>query len=420
MSTVRSNNRGTRCIFAALFWSLLLTAPASGQEALDAQMREIASALRCPVCQNLSVADSPSEMAQEMRALILDELRAGKRPEEIRAYFVSKYGEWILLSPTPRGFGLLVWVLPGMGALAGFGGAVWALRQWTRRGAPPASVAVDQALLARVRAAVAADDPPPALPPTEARLVESLRELLFDYRAGKLSVRDYEELRTLYEVRAAQLVRSEAPRRDAEVSVPMSAPVVRARLSPARRVWRLAVAALFLVGFGAAIGFFLPQSVRLRGEGSPTGDFLTGTRDDVARNGSRNLSTLLEQGRQAMEAQDVRRAIDLFNRALEVDPDQPTARTYLGLIFHRAGHPEKALQAFERALTREPNSPQALWGKGLVLYESMGKTADAIRTWEILLGQDISTEDRDHVLSVLTEARERLRGRTSPVQSSTR
>ena len=112
-------------------------------------MLEIASGLRCPVCQNLSVADSTSEMAREMRALIVDELRAGKRPEEIRAYFVSKYGEWILLSPRPSGFNLIVWILPFAAVLAGAVGIFAVVRHWNVR--------------ARVRAAgVAAPSPDPA------------------------------------------------------------------------------------------------------------------------------------------------------------------------------------------------------------------------------------------------------------------
>src|SRR3989337_3842696 len=84
---------------------LLSPAAVAGGEDLDEQMRAIASGLRCPVCQNLSVADSTSELARDMRALIVDQLRAGKTPEEIRAYFVSKYGPWILLAPPARGIG---------------------------------------------------------------------------------------------------------------------------------------------------------------------------------------------------------------------------------------------------------------------------------------------------------------------------
>src|SRR5574341_547112 len=85
---------------------------------VEDQVREIASGLRCVVCQNLSVADSPSELAKEMRNLVRDLVLQGKTREEIQAYFVSRYGEFVLLAPPKRGFNLLVWVLPFV-ALAG-------------------------------------------------------------------------------------------------------------------------------------------------------------------------------------------------------------------------------------------------------------------------------------------------------------
>ncbi|MBI3029070.1 MAG: cytochrome c-type biogenesis protein CcmH [Candidatus Rokubacteria bacterium] len=383
-------------------------------------MREIASGLRCPVCQNLSVADSSSEMAREMRALIVDQLRAGKRPEEIRDYFVSKYGQWILLSPPPRGVGLVVWIVPTLGAAAGLGGAVWLLRRWSRRKTAPLPPP-DEAVLARIREAVQAGDSLADLTPEEARQVEALRELQFDYRAGKLSTRDYEELRALYESRAAAaLADARRQRREAEALGPVAAPAAPAPPGAAPRGWRWAAAALFLVGFGAALGYFLPQSVRARGDGSPTGDFLTGTREEAARAEAPDLPVLLQRGRQAMDAGEWDRAIGFFRRALEVDPDEPTAHASLGFILHRAGHSDRALKSFERALARDPTSPPALWGKGLVLYESLGKTAEAIRTWETLLAQEISKEDRDHVLSILADARQRLAARPGPATRSPR
>lgn len=381
-------------------------------------MREIASGLRCPVCQNLSVADSTSEMAREMRALIVDELRAGKRPEEIRAYFVSKYGEWILLSPTPRGVGLVVWTLPALGTLAGLGGTAWLLRRWARRGPPPPPPP-DDAVVSRIRAAV--DGLPVTLSAGETRQVEALQELRFDYEAGKLSTRDYEDLRALYEARAAAaLAASKGSATGAGAGDPTPSGPSPARPAPAVRAWRWAAAALFLVGFGAAIGYFLPQSVRARDGGSPTGDFLTGTRDRAARVDARDVPALLAAGQQAMEGQEFERAIGFFRRALEVAPGEPTAHASLGLILLRAGHADRALQAFDRALSSDPTSPQALWGKGLVLYESLGRTAEAVRTWEALLLQDLSAQDREHVRSVLAEARQRLAGRPAPVPRSTR
>ena len=91
---------------------------------LEAQTSALASELRCPVCQGNSIQDSPSELAQQMRDLIRDQLRAGKTPDEVRAYFVDKYGEWILLTPKATGFNLVVYLVPLLVILGG-GAVVW-------------------------------------------------------------------------------------------------------------------------------------------------------------------------------------------------------------------------------------------------------------------------------------------------------
>ncbi len=92
--------------------------------ALERRTREVASSLRCPVCQGLSIADSPSELALEMKGLVRDQLAAGKTPDEVRAYFITKYGEWVLLEPKAEGLNLLVYLLPVLGIGAG-GWVVW-------------------------------------------------------------------------------------------------------------------------------------------------------------------------------------------------------------------------------------------------------------------------------------------------------
>lgn len=105
---------------------------ASAPSDLERRTSEIASHLRCPVCQGVSVEDSPTELARQMRATVRDQLAAGRSPDEVRQYFVDRYGEWILLEPRPSGFNLLVYVLPWLVVLTGLGIIVVAVRRWTR------------------------------------------------------------------------------------------------------------------------------------------------------------------------------------------------------------------------------------------------------------------------------------------------
>lgn len=123
--------------------------PASSQatppagDRLDRLTAEVASQLRCPVCRQLSVQDSEAELSKEVKALIRERLAAGESPEEVKAYFVSKYGEWILLSPPKRGFTLLVWVLPLVAILGGGLVLTFLFRNWLGVGPNPTGEAVD-------------------------------------------------------------------------------------------------------------------------------------------------------------------------------------------------------------------------------------------------------------------------------------
>jgi len=146
---------------ALVFWLVASVAAAAegprdvGQVS-DADVNVVASQLRCVVCQSLSVADSPSEMAAQMRHLVRERLAAGETPDQVVRYFVEKYGDWILLAPPRRGFTLLVWLLPPVAVLLGLAVAVRRVRAWTRRPAPIAEP-VDAAMRERIRAELEAE-----------------------------------------------------------------------------------------------------------------------------------------------------------------------------------------------------------------------------------------------------------------------
>ena len=125
-------------VFVAMFLAPQLTrAQISNDSILEQRTKELAAQLRCPVCQGLSIEDSPSELSLQMKQVVRDQLREGKSPEEVKAYFVSKYGEWILLAPKPRGMNLAVYLLPVVLLIGGGALIVVMVKRWTS--AAPAS-----------------------------------------------------------------------------------------------------------------------------------------------------------------------------------------------------------------------------------------------------------------------------------------
>ncbi len=88
-------------------------------DTLEDQIAEISGELMCPVCEGQSVAESNAQLARDMRAVIKTKLLEGKSKEEIIDYFVSSYGETILASPPPKGFSVILWLLPVLSVLIG-------------------------------------------------------------------------------------------------------------------------------------------------------------------------------------------------------------------------------------------------------------------------------------------------------------
>jgi cytochrome c-type biogenesis protein CcmH len=128
-------------VIAGLFFLAAAAIPradAAGPAVSEEAVQAIAGQLRCVVCQNLSVADSPSEMATQMRNLIRERLAAGDRPEQVMAYFVQRYGDWVLLAPPARGLNLVLWLAPFGAVVGGLAIALTLAHRWRRRPAPAA------------------------------------------------------------------------------------------------------------------------------------------------------------------------------------------------------------------------------------------------------------------------------------------
>lgn len=123
--------------FAAVVISVVLAMASSRVDSLDDRARAIDAQLRCPTCQGLSIADSPATSATQMRALVREQLAAGTSDDAVRAFFVARYGRWILLDPPVGGPDLALWLAPAAIVAVGAGLVVRRARAPGRAGSPP-------------------------------------------------------------------------------------------------------------------------------------------------------------------------------------------------------------------------------------------------------------------------------------------
>lgn len=146
MSSLRYTGKSVLAVttFAMLALAVLLLqlgAHTIGAQSIDEQTVAVAKQLKCPVCQNVPVAYSQSQLAEEMREVIREKVAQGESEEAIIQYFVDRYGEDVLLEPRREGFSLLLWVT-SVGVLL-FGAAVVGvvLWNWQQSRPEPASAA---------------------------------------------------------------------------------------------------------------------------------------------------------------------------------------------------------------------------------------------------------------------------------------
>lgn len=133
-------------------WVLAAGAAPVIEDPLERDVLEISKDLRCAVCQNQPVSESNADLARDMRAIIRDQLIAGKSRAEILDYFVARYGDYVLLKPPYRGPGFPLWALPGLLLIVLAASAfAYLYRRAQTRPLPPAPLTADD--VRRVRAA---------------------------------------------------------------------------------------------------------------------------------------------------------------------------------------------------------------------------------------------------------------------------
>ena len=97
--------------------------------ALETRARALSGELRCLVCQNESIDDSEAPLARDIRVLIRERIGKGESNDSVRAYLVSRYGDFILLKPPFKPETLLLWLSPVLVLVLGAGAALFAHRR---------------------------------------------------------------------------------------------------------------------------------------------------------------------------------------------------------------------------------------------------------------------------------------------------
>lgn len=128
------------CLMASAAWAVepdeILADPV-----LESRARDISAGLRCPVCQNESIDESHATVSRDLRLLVRERLVAGDSDEQVVAYVVARYGEYVLLNPTAQGANLILWLAAPVLLLAGLGIGVAAIR---RKPAVPAALTTEE------------------------------------------------------------------------------------------------------------------------------------------------------------------------------------------------------------------------------------------------------------------------------------
>ncbi len=122
--------------------------PAADDPVLEQRLMNLATELRCLVCQNQTLADSSAELAADLREEMRIKMRGGASDSEVIEYLVARYGDFVLYRPPLKASTLLLWSGPAILLLLG---VIVLMRNLSQRGRPGAQTPLSDAAQARVK-----------------------------------------------------------------------------------------------------------------------------------------------------------------------------------------------------------------------------------------------------------------------------
>jgi cytochrome c-type biogenesis protein CcmH len=386
---------------------VLSSAPPTAQE----RAQSIESSLRCPSCEDLSVAESSASTAVTVRATVTQMIAEGKTNQQIVDFLVARYGPSMVLDPPASGWSLLVWLLPLLGGLA--------------------ALTVLVTVLVRRRdtsdSGLADGGDGPALTAGEASerrrfLTQSLADADAEYLAGDLSDADYLALRHRDMLRLASLdaagpsgaggagsgvAMAEAARTgsvvtDGDLDRPTSGDVLVAEdpeppvqpeepvaTSPTRSSKRRRRSWWFLAGAVVAFGAALVLAVSLFATNRQPGQSITGS---FAETPQQQIEENLAQAATDVNQGQLTPAAQLYQSVLTKSPDNEVALAQLGWLEFEAGRQganasliQEGRAKLNRAVQINPKDYAVRLYLGTVLLQEDGNAAGAVAQYQQFL-----------------------------------
>jgi cytochrome c-type biogenesis protein CcmH len=403
---------GVVLIVALVLGSVLSSSPPGPAQRAAA----IESVVRCPSCEELSVAQSTAPTAVAVRAAVTQLIAEGRTDQQIRDYLVDRYGASIVLDPPASGWSLLVWLLPLLAGLASAG--VLAV-VFVRRRRISGEDGNDR------HRGVASDLTPEAAAERREFLTRSLADADAEYLAGDLSDQDYLALRQRDLSRLAALttpngggssvgaLSSSATPDGAEPVVPRSSVAVDERASGpggtaedlpsfstggdrgdrqvrqrdrSRRSWWFLAGAVVSFAAALVVAVSLFASDRQPGQ-SATGSF--------AQSQSQQIEETLAQAATDENQGQIEPAAQLYQSVLDQHPDNEVALAQLGWLEYQTGQQgsnasliDNARNKLVTAVRLDPGDYAARLYLGTLLFQRDGDAAGAVSQYRQFLADD--------------------------------
>ena len=125
LAAILAMSAGSGLLLAQDYADVALADPRQEAEAV-----KLMDTIRCVVCQGQPISGSNADLAGDMRRMIRERIAAGEKPEDVRAWLIGKYGDWVSFKPQVKPATLPLWIVPLLALIGG----IWLVSRRLKRG----------------------------------------------------------------------------------------------------------------------------------------------------------------------------------------------------------------------------------------------------------------------------------------------